>query len=215
MAAAKRRIPAAAPKQSAYDASWRRQHPARAAEERAFRKERAERERAHAKRDKLADDATPETRAKAARVHQGSLARLYELGHLTIDQLAASQEIKQVAQRIGADVRIGTFSLETRVDQSRSGGTFFEALGAVRAEVAYGTWRQRPGAAVLLAMILEDLSLTDAAKLLPSRAGEAGVRKAKARGIVSGLLDAWSRDVGDACRSIDHADLAAMQAGLW
>mgnify|MGYP006186616665 CR=1 FL=1 len=40
--------------------------------------------------------------------------------------------------RIGADVAIGTVSLETRVDGGRHGdGSFFEKLGAVRSEVAY------------------------------------------------------------------------------
>lgn len=206
MAAAKRKGPTL-PAESQYEQSWRRIHPARAAEERAFRVDRAARDKAYAKRDKLQDRGTAETRAKAALVHQGSLARLYEAGTLSADQLAASQEIKQVAERIGADVKIGTFSLETRVDQSRTGGAVIEKLGAVRAEVAYGKWRSRPGAPVLLAMVIEDLSLTNAAKVLRRS-------KVAARKVISDLLDAWSDDVGAACRSIDHADLLAAQAGL-
>lgn len=208
MAAAKRRGPIPTPRSSAYESSWRRLHPTRAAEERGFRVDRAARDKSHAKRDRYEDGGTAETRAKAARVHQGSLARLYEDGHISADQLAASQEIKQVAERIGADVRIGTFSLETRVDQSRSGGAFFEALSAVRAEVAYGQWRGRPGAAVLLAMVMEDLSLTGAAKLLKRS-------KPGARTAIAGLLDAWSEDIGAAIRSVDQADLLAAQAGLF
>lgn len=207
MAGAKRRGIIPAPKTSAYDASWRRLHPQRAAEERGFRVDRAARDKVHAKRDRYEDGGTAETRAKAARVHQGSLARLYMAGHLTADQLAASQEIRQAAERLGADVRIGTFSLETRVDQSRVGGAVFEKLGAVRAEVAYSRWRLRPGAAVVVSMVTEDLSLSAAAKLFRTR-------NEGARAIVSGLLDAWSEEMGTACREIDQADLVAAQAGL-
>ena len=191
-------------------ADYRRRHPARAKEERGFRKAQAEQARTHAKRDRLQDGGTPETRAKAAKVRQGSVARLYEAGHITIEQLAASQEIRQVTERLGADVRIGTVSLETRVDDSRRGqGAFFERLGAVRAEVAYGRWRAALGDAVLpvLAIVALEQSLTSVAK-------RHGMRKETARGLVSRALDAWSDFIGQVCREIDEADVLAAHAGL-
>lgn len=208
MAAAKR-ITTKSAATSAYGESWRRLHPAAAAAERAMRKARADRERTYSKRDKLQDGGTPETRDKAARVHQGSLARLYTLGHITADQLAASQEIARAAERIGADVKIGTFSLETRVQGGRGPQTLHdETLGMVRTEMAYTRWRARPGAAIVTSMVLEDLSLTNAAKLLRKS-------KAGARGMISDLLDAWYQDKGAARREVDEADLIAMQAGLF
>ncbi|MDG6079769.1 hypothetical protein E3U23_11270 [Erythrobacter litoralis] len=189
---------------------YRARHPERAKQEREFRKEQAERGKAHAKRDRLIDGGTPETKAKAAQVKQGSLARLYEAGHITIEQLVASQEIRTVVEQIGADVAIGTVSFETRVDDSRRGqGTFFERLGAVRAEVAYGRWRAAQGtaAAPVLAMIALDQSVTAVAKAH-------GMRKETVRGLLSKALDAWSEFVGQACREIDEADVLAAHAGL-
>lgn len=188
---------------------FRKRHPEIAKAERRMRKERADREKGHGRRDRLQDGGTPETRAKAAKVRQGSIARMYEAGHLTIDQLAASQQIRAVAERLTADVRIGTFSLETRVDQSRSGtGTFFERLGAVRAEVAYRRWSAQLGKAkAALAMILDEASLSAAAKL-------AGVRKATARKQLSAVLDLWGEVLGEVCGEIDEADVLAMHAGL-
>lgn len=195
------------------DAKFRARHPGIARTERAFRKERAERERNFSRRDKLQDGGTPETRAKAAKVHQGSLARLYERGHITIEQLAASQQIRGVAERLGRDVAIGTVSLETRVDQSRSGtGAFFEALGAVRAEVAYKRWcawlaGTRTGAAPVLAMVVDDLAATSAGKRW-------FMRPATARKALSAALDKWADIIGAVCREIEEPDLLAMQAGL-
>lgn len=194
------------------DAKFRKRHKHVALAERGFRKERAERERAHAKRDKLNDVATPETRAKAAKVHQGSLARLYEGGHITIEQLAASQQIRGVAERLGRDVAIGTVSLETRVDQSRSGtGAFFEALGAVRAEVAYKRWcawlASRGGGGPIIAMVVDDLAVSRVAR-------HWGMRTATARKQLSAALDRWADIIGQVCREIEEPDLLAMQAGL-
>lgn len=194
------------------EAGFRNRHPHVARAERAFRKERAEREKTYSRRDKLQDGGTPETRAKAAKVHQGSLARLYEGGHITIEQLAASQQIRGVAERLGRDVAIGTVSLETRVDQSRSGaGAFFEALGAVRAEVAYKRWcawlASRGGGGPIIAMVVDDLAVSRAAR-------HWGMRAATARKQLSAALDHWADIIGQVCHEIEEPDLLAMQAGL-
>lgn len=189
---------------------YRKRHPGQAREEEQLKREQRRQAREHAKRDRLRDDGTPATRAHAARVSQGSLARLYQAGHLTADQLAASQAIRQVAERIGADVAIGTVSLETRVDQSRRGdGVFFERLGAVRAEVAYTRWRRALGrdAAAVLAMVALDQSLTVAARSYR-------MRKANMRRLLANALDAWSGFIGEAVDEIDEATLLAAQAGV-
>ena len=185
---------------------WRR-HPERARAEKALRQDHkaAQRDFGHKKHG------TVETLQKASRVRQGSLARLYEAGNLTADQLAASQEIRVVAQRVGADVKIGTVSLETRVDQSgKFGGAFFERLGAVRAEVAYGHWRRELGddALPVLAMIVHDAALTVVAKTY-------GMRKETARRMLCRALDDWREHIKDACDAIDEAELLAAQAGLF
>lgn len=188
-------------------------HPVRAREERGFRKEQRQRQRDHRGRDLLRDTGTPETKAKAAKVRQGSLARMYEAGQLTIEQLASAQQIRGVAERIGRDVGYGSFSLETRVDQSRSGtGAFFEALGAVRAEVAYRRWcdwlkRNAHAGAPAIAMIIDELPVTQAAK-------HWGMRTASARKQLSTALDEWSDIIAEAVRDIEEADLLAMHAGL-
>ncbi|MBU1255107.1 MAG: hypothetical protein KKE69_12070 [Alphaproteobacteria bacterium] len=200
-------------RRGAIEASFRARHPDIARQERAMRKERVERERRYARRDKLKDGGTPETKAKAAQVRQGSLARLYERGHITIEQLAASQEIRTVGERIGADVAIGTVSLETRVDQSRAiDGTFFERLGAVRAEVAYTRWREeigrsRKGAGPVLAMVVHDEACSAVAK-------HWNMRDITARALLTSALDRWGDIMGETCSAIEEADLLAMQAGL-
>ncbi|WP_338445935.1 hypothetical protein V5F89_12370 [Pelagerythrobacter marensis] len=156
---------------------------------------------------------TVETHQKAARVQQGSLMRMYEAGQLTIEQLASSQSIRSVAERIGADVGIGTVSLETRVDQGRPhDGGFFERLGAVRAEVAYGRWRasiarKRGGAAPVLAMIVDDMSCSEAARLFR-------MRKETARTRLRDALNLWPDYIGKACDEIDEATMLAAQAGI-
>lgn len=190
-----------------------RRHPQRAREERTFRKEQRQRGRDHARRDRLKDGGTPETRAKAAKVRQGSIARAYEAGHITIEQLAAAQQIRGVAERLGREVGFGCFSLETRVDQSRSGtGAFFEALGAVRAEVAYRRWCEwlkgtPAGGAPVLAMVVDEMSIT-------ATAMHWGVHRVTARKRLSAALDEWGGIIGSVAKEIDEADLLAMQAGL-
>ena len=91
-----------------------RRHPQRAREERTFRKEQRQRGRDHARRDRLKDGGTPETRAKAAKVRQGSIARAYEAGHITIEQLASAQQIRGVAEGRGFDARLRSLRLRAR-----------------------------------------------------------------------------------------------------
>lgn len=186
--------------------SWAKRHPELARQERALRKRNAAIQRDFAHKA----HGTSETHAKAAGLRQGALARLYEGGAIDIEQLAWSQQIRSVGERIAGDVAIGTVSLETRVDESRAiGGAFFESLRAVRAEVAYSGWRraiERPG--LVLAIILEDIAVSVAARRFR-------MRTATAKSLLIAGLDAWPGFMADARRDIDEADLLAAQAGLF
>jgi len=191
------------------DGDYRARHPARAAEESGFRKARRARVRSRSASDPSLDQGTPETAQKARVVQQGALARMFELGHLSAHELAYSQEIRQVAEKLAQDVMVGSFSMETRVDQSRSGtGPFFESLGAVRAEVAYTSWRgaiQEPK--LVLAMIVEDVSWRTAAARFH-------LGPARAKKLLLDALGAWPLHYREARETIDEADLLAAQAGI-
>ena len=80
---------------------WARRHPAAATEERGLKRANraARRDFGHKQ------NGTPETHARASRLRQGALARLFEAGHLTIDQLASAQSIRITAERIGSGLR--------------------------------------------------------------------------------------------------------------
>ncbi|MGB7407172.1 MAG: hypothetical protein WA908_01585 [Pontixanthobacter sp.] len=191
-------------RQHAIRGAYAERHPDRAAQERALRKEHAaaERDFGHKRHG------TVETLQKASRTRQGAIARMYEAGHLSIDQLAAAVSIRDVFTRIGSDVCPSTASWETRVDVSRHGSGFFEALSAVRAEVAYGRWRNDlPRPAIVLAMICEDQGYTVAAR-------QFGMRPENARALLIDALDLWPEYVGRACEEIDEAELMAAQAGI-
>lgn len=188
----------------------------RAAEERRLRLER----RDLLDRCPATCAATPETREKASRKRQGALSRLYASGAISIEQLGAALEIASVAERIGSEVTVRTVSLETRVDQSMRGdGGFFEALGQVRREVAYGNWRRGLPAlcandrgdavpvAAVLEMIVEDVGVT-----IVARRYRMHVRRA--RKLLSDALDAWPEHLWSAVREVDEATLQAAQAGL-
>lgn len=191
--------------------SWAGRHPARAAEERRLRLER----RDLIERCPATSAATPETREHARRKRQGALARLYASGAIGIDQLGAALEIAAVVERIGCDVTVRTVSLETRVDQSMRGDAgFFEALGQVRREVAYGRWRDAlpqicAGApvAMVLDIIVEDTGITVAARRYRMH-----VRRA--RKVLIDALDLWRPHMIAAVRDVDEATLLAAQAGL-
>lgn len=196
---------ARAARNSERDRQYALQHPVRAREERALRIANA----------KVHEDwghkvhGTPETHAKAAGTRQGALARLFMAGSIDADQLAWSAEIRRVHERIGADVAIGTVSLETRVDGSRSSdGTFFEKLGAVRAEVAYSHWRRAIGApAIVLAIVVEDLACSAAAARFHRDSRTV-------RALLIDALDLWPAYQRQACDEIDEATLLAAQAAI-
>lgn len=186
------------------DEAFAIRHPVRAAEEAAFRDEQGKLQDRYGHRR-----GTPETLARVAGMQQGSLARLFEGGHLSIDQLAWGAEIRMIAERIGRDVAIGTVSLETRVDcGANRGARAIESLGRVRSEVAYSGWRAaltRP--APVLAMIVDDLAVRPVAVHFR-------MRDAGARDLLIDALDAWPDWCADARDRVDEEDLARMAARL-
>lgn len=185
--------------------AWAKRHPRLAREERDLRKSNRQAREGYGHKV----NGTPETHAKAATIRQGGLARLCTAGDIDADQLAAAVSIALVHARITADVTIGTVSYETRVDQSGAGsGMFFEKLGAVRAEVTYSLWRQRIAEPlVVLAMIVDDIGVTRAA-------AQFRMRNARAKKLLIDALDLWNTMNDQVRREIDHASLAAAQAGI-
>lgn len=187
----------------AVDEGWRARHPDRAAAEDLL---------ARANAAALADyghkrNGTSETWHKASGTRQGAVARLYQAGHLSLDQLAWAQEIAQVHRRIVAGVTVGSMSLETRVDQSR-GGAFFEAIGAVWAEMAYTAWRAAlPVPAPVLAVVVEETSCRAAAR-------RGRMRDVTLRAMVGEALDYWPECFSDAQNRVDHEDLQSLHGRI-
>ena len=186
---------------------WARRHPRRAAEETALGRERRAIRKEFGRSD--VTPGTPETRFRASRTQQGSLARLFVAGDISLDQLQAAAEIAGVADRLGADVQVRTTSVETRVDVSRAhDGAFFESLGAVRREVAYRRWcAALPEPGVVLAMIVEDVGVREAAKRWR-------MRNSRAKQLLGYALDRWFDTIGTVVKEIDAADVLAAHAGL-
>lgn len=187
------------------NAAYAARHPAKAAEERALRKAQhaLQRDYGHKRHG------TPETHAHAARQGQGALHQLYVRGVIDQFELADADLIAAIADRIGAELQIRTVSLETRVDRSpRAGGAFYEALGWVRAEMAYSRWRAAlPEPQPVLAIIVGDMSISAAA-------ARHRITARKARRLLMEALMLWPGYHADAVRAVDAGDLAAMHAGL-
>lgn len=184
---------------------WAERHPARAADEAAL----AAANLAALERWSHKTHGTIQTHDHASRLRQGALARLYEAGSITVHQLAAGASIAHIHQLITRDVQVGTLSLETRVDVSRDfGAAFFEKLGTVRSEVAYSNWRrQLKQPAMVLAVVIDDLSMSQAAR-------QFRVRKARVRPILIHALDLWDEMIGRAVDDIDDRDLWAAHARI-
>lgn len=184
---AKAREQAASRRRNAIHAKFAARHPAVAREESQLKRM----VRAQAREYGHKVNGTVQTHAHAARVRQGSLARMYKSGHLNADQLAGAEQITRVYERIGRGVAIGTSSYETRVDSGQRGsGWGEEKFGHIRAEMAYSRWRRglrRP--APVLAMICEDMAVSTVAEKF-------GMRKSTARALLVQALDAWGDVMG-------------------
>lgn len=158
-------------------------------------------------------EGTPETHAHAGRQHQGAIARLFQTGAIDAVQLGSAVDIAAVAEAIGRDVTIATASLETRIDRARAGGQFYEALGAVRREIAYTRWRHAivrsgaPIAAVLDMLTGETIAFTEAAR-------RHRMSHRRARRLLIEALDLWPTILAPVCREIAREDLDRAHARL-
>lgn len=194
-------------RQRAHDC-WAARHPGPARSERALRKAEAAAVRDFGHKV----NGTTETHAKAARTRQGAVARLFQAGDLSIDQLGSAQEIAAAAEAIGRGLGVRTVSLETRVDGGRRDGAFFEALGAVRRELAYTAWRAAlrrqlpPGLApAVLAVVVDDLGVSLAAKRWR-------MRNAAMKALLRRALELWPGLLRAAREAIDEPALERAQA---
>ncbi|ODU84508.1 MAG: hypothetical protein ABT10_02905 [Novosphingobium sp. SCN 63-17] len=181
-------------------------HPERAAEERALRKAHA------AAQGKFGHkrNGTVETHAAAATMRQGALARLHRSGAISNDQLGWALEIQAEHERIDAEVTVRSASLETRVDLSVCpDAAFFESLGRVRRAIAYSRWRRQlpmvctgclTGAQHVLAMVVDDLGITWAARRL-----RMSVRRT--RKVLLDALDLWPSILEDVRGQVGDEDL--------
>lgn len=184
---------------------WAQRHPDRAAEERALRQERR----------RLIEDfghkvnGTIETHGHASKVRQGALARLYRSGAISIEQMGSALELKAAHDRIAMDVAVGTGWGMDRVDVSMNPeGHMWEALGAVRSEIAYSRWRRQIAqAGMVLAIVVEDCGVDAASRRF-------SMDRRKALRLLKAALDLWTGLRRQACREVDEATLAAAQAGL-
>ncbi|MBG6116771.1 hypothetical protein IWY39_000575 [Sphingobium sp. JAI105] len=177
-----------------------------AIEQRALRKARAQTlERWHHK-----NAGTPETHEAHRRQRPGAIVRLHASGYLDDDELAYAEQIAAIAYRIMADVTVRTASLETRIDGSRHGDAFFEALGAVWNEMAYSRWRTAIGPAnakLVLDIIVRDVGVARAAVLH-------GVHVRRARRMLTDALALWAQTHRTVRDEVTPADLAAAHVGL-
>lgn len=184
---------------------WALRHPARAAQERTFRKGRA----TMLERFGHKNAGTPETHQAHAQRRAGAIARLHASGYLNDDEAAWAEEIAAAAERVMAGVGVRTANHGDRVDSIRHGHDFYEALGAVWSEMAYSRWRAQlgQGAALVLDVVVHDIGIARAA-------ATHGMHVRRARRLLTDALNLWSavhRRVRD---EVTPADLAAAQAGL-
>jgi hypothetical protein len=132
---------------------------------------------------------TPETLAAADREAKrpGSLARLHRSGAIDAHQLAAAERIAHAHTLITAPVAVRTAKLEPRGTGTPDGAAR-EAMARIWIERDYDRWRARVGVhvAMLLAIIIDDMALTAAAKRYRH-----SVRSARA--ILIAGLDGWAR----------------------
>jgi hypothetical protein len=132
---------------------------------------------------------TPETKEHAvcAARREGALARLVQTGAIDAHQKAAADDIAGAYALIIADVAVRT----AKYERSTGGGPNAAAaapIGRVLLERAYTRWRAgvAPHADMLLAIIVDDLGITVAARRWR-------MSNRRARSILVAALDSWRR----------------------
>lgn len=131
---------------------------------------------------------TPETHEHHAihALREGALARLHLSGAIDAHQLAASQDIALAHARTVAEVAVRTAQWEKRFSSGRSGDGAIEGIGAALLDRDYTAWRAAvaPHAAMLLAIIVDDMALTAAARHFR-------LSNRRARTLLIAALDRW------------------------
>lgn len=133
---------------------------------------------------------TPETHhhhAVSSR-REGSLARLLATGAIDAHQLAAAQQIAAAFEVTVSDVAVRIASYEVRGTGGGPLAASAEPIAAVIRERAYDDWRKAVGAhgQMLLAIIVDDMALTEAARRWR-------MSNRRARGVLTTALDRWKR----------------------
>lgn len=137
-----------------------------------------------------------------------SLARLAMRNAITKDQLAAAQEIAQIALRIGADVGYASGAAEARVDCGNSAANYGqEALHRVQIERAYSAWRLALALprGLVLDMVTEDHQLAAIARRYNRSWGKAML-------ILKDALNAWGDYKREAFDGISQDDVDRVNA---
>jgi hypothetical protein len=157
-----------------------------------------------AKRDLEPALSPDQERARTYRARtNSSLARLAIRGAITADQLAAAQEIAQVAHGISRDVGYASGSIEARVDCGSSRRAYgSETLYRVQIEQAYNAWRAALiyPRGLVLDMVCEDHQLAAIARRYNRSWGKAML-------ILKDALDDWAHWKRKAFDGIDQGDV--------
>lgn len=160
------------------------------------------------------NEGTARTHDEASRRRPGALSRLYNGGSLTIEQVAAAEEILLIATSIVADVALKGQSIEETVDRQINPYGAVEGIHRARLCRAYSHWRSMipaPRAAVL-EMILGDPIGEPVGHTVVARRYAMHFRRAKRMLIRS--LDLWPTCVDLAYAEIDQDGLDAINAEL-
>ncbi|MEH3098859.1 hypothetical protein [Sphingomonas adhaesiva] len=133
---------------------------------------------------------TPETHEHAAAEarREGALARLHATGAIDAHQMAAAERISAAHQIITADVAVRTAKLEPRGSGGGPNAASADRIARVILERTYTDWREAcaPHAAMLLAIIVDDMGVTIAARRWR-------MSNRRARAVLIAALDRWGR----------------------
>lgn len=126
--------------------------------------------------------------AAAAARREGSLSRLVMTGAIDAHQLAAAQEIAVAYEATVAEVAVRVACYDVRGTGGGPLAPSAEPIAAVLRERAYSAWRAAVGVhgAMLLAIIVDDMALTAAARRWR-------MSNRRARGVLVTALDRWRR----------------------
>ncbi|MEO0699971.1 MAG: hypothetical protein AAFY81_09705 [Pseudomonadota bacterium] len=133
------------------------------------------------------------------RQSRSSLSDMHSRGSITDEQLNSARTIAEIAEMIERNVRVGTSSVEARVDCSGSArDALFESLRMVRAEAAYSEWRVRLPLPrrLVIDMVIEDSGFKAIARRHNTKWADARERLLRALDDWPGVHDRYCRMIG-------------------